>query len=249
MRAALIQLNTAWHDPEDNLRKAGQLVSDASSAGATLAVVPEMFLTGFSMSPDAPSGGDSATGSLKAIAKECGINVIAGYALKRGDGDRPENVARVFDSGGDVVATYSKVHPFSYAKEDIHYMAGEGPVVFELDGVPMSAFICYDLRFPELFRAVAREVRLMLVLANWPASRQEHWTALLKARAIENQCFVLGVNRTGRDGNGIEYIGGSAVWTQDDHQVIEPVTVRIPEPHRRAVATGFGDDDEWAVRV
>jgi predicted amidohydrolase len=90
-------------------------------------------------------------------------------------------------------------------------MAGDNVTTFDIDGLPSSIFICYDLRFPEVFRKVAKQVQAIFVIANWPSERVEHWNALLKARAIENQCFIIGVNRTGIDGNGIHYSGSSCV--------------------------------------
>ena len=107
------------------------------------------------------------------------------------------------------IAKYSKMHPFSFAKEDQYFSAGNTRVIFHIEGIPASVFICYDLRFPEIFRDIAREVQAVFVLANWPSTRKDHWETLLKARAIENQCFVIGVNRTGKDGNGIRYPGAS----------------------------------------
>jgi predicted amidohydrolase len=90
-------------------------------------------------------------------------------------------------------------------------MAGDNVTTFCIDGVSCSVFICYDLRFPEVFRKVAKQVQAIFVIANWPCERVEHWNALLKARAIENQCFMIGVNRTGIDGNGIRYCGASCI--------------------------------------
>ncbi len=105
------------------------------------------------------------------------------------------------------------------AGEHEHYEAGAGPVLFRLDGVPASVFICYDLRFPEAMRAVAREVNAVFVIANWPSERVDHWRALLKARAIENQFFVVGVNRAGTDANGIDYPGASGVFGPDGQEI------------------------------
>ena len=100
---------------------------------------------------------------------------------------------------------------FAYAGEHEAYAPGEGPVVAEVEGVRVAPFVCYDLRFPELFRAVAPRVDLLCVIANWPASRQAHWDALVRARAIENQCWVAAVNRIGQGGR-LAYGGGSAAY-------------------------------------
>lgn len=213
MKAALLQFDIAWESKEENLKKAGEILRRAGEGGCDVAVLPEMFSTGFSMgAASLAEDEDGPTAAfLSGIAKECSMNVVAGFATGgRSSGRR--NVAHVYGRGGELLASYAKMHPFCLAGEHEHFEPGEGPVVFELDGVPSSVFICYDLRFPEAMRPVAKEALLIFVIANWPSSRGEHWSALLRARAIENQCFVAGVNRTGADGNLIEYSGGSAVY-------------------------------------
>lgn len=209
MRVSLIQTDTQWESPAANIDKARGFISRAASEGAAIAILPEMFSTGFSMKAHSVAGAE-ATEKLSSLASENNISIIAGVAAPLRE--KGLNKALVIDKSGELIAQYSKMHPFSFAGEDKHYAAGDGPVVFELGGEGSSVFICYDLRFPEVFRTVARDVKVIYVLANWPASRQEHWHALLKARAIENQCFVAGVNRVGRDGNGIEYAGGSCLY-------------------------------------
>ncbi|MEA3404116.1 MAG: nitrilase-related carbon-nitrogen hydrolase, partial [Pseudomonadota bacterium] len=134
----------------------------------------------------------------------------AGVALKSAS-NKALNTALVFDRNGTEQACYIKNHSFSFANEDRYYQASNQQVIFNIDHTPCSVFICYDLRFPELFRKVAKQSEMIFVIANWPASRQQHWQALLQARAIENQCFMVGVNRTGEDGNGLLYEGGSSV--------------------------------------
>jgi predicted amidohydrolase len=122
------------------------------------------------------------------------------------------NKALVFSGDGVLAAFYAKQRPFTLGGEREHYAAGDRGVVFSWAGTMVSPFVCYDLRFPELFRAVAAEHRpeVFVVIANWPEKRIRHWTRLLQARAIENQAFVIGVNRTGRDPNHV-YCGRSAV--------------------------------------
>ena len=134
---------------------------------------------------------------------------MAGFVLDSGDA-KPKNVALAVDREGEDIALYAKTHLIGLMAEDQHYAPGEGPVVFEIDGVPTSAFICYDLRFPEIFREVAEDVSLMIVIASWPAVRDGHWQQLLPTRAIENQCYVVGVNRVGA-GGGHEFAGHSVI--------------------------------------
>jgi predicted amidohydrolase len=213
MKVALVQMDVAWHKPGENLEKARALVAEAASRGANVAVLPEMFVTGFTMdtevAAEAPGGPSSL--ALKDIAREEGINLIAGLALMGKVSEGPFNSALVIKRNGEISAEYRKCQPFSPVGEDFRYQAGPGPMVFDLEGSPSSVFICYDLRFPELMRSVAAQVLMMFFIANWPAARARHWNTLLTARAIENQCFVIGANRTGTDGNSIHYDGGSLI--------------------------------------
>jgi predicted amidohydrolase len=117
----------------------------------------------------------------------------------------------VFDKLGHELAKYSKLHPFNFANEGKYFDAGDDIITFELEGTACSVFICYDLRFPEVFRQVSKDVEVIFVVANWPNSRQRHWEMLLIARAIENQCYVVGVNRIGKDGVGQKFNGSSMV--------------------------------------
>lgn len=212
MKAALIQADIAWEAREANHAKAAGFLQRAKQEGCDIAVFPEMFSSGFSMNVRAVAEEENGETPklLSGLAGKYSVNIIAGLPLKKSDGF--ENGALAFDRSGRLVASYSKLYPFTLAGEHRHYAPGKGPIVFNLDGMAASVFICYDLRFPEAFRQVAREVQAIFVIANWPASRAVHWEALLKARAIENQCFIIGVNRTGTDGNGISYAGASRVY-------------------------------------
>ena len=212
LRVALGEYDTGWHDPALSLQRAGALVRRAADGGAGLVVLPEMCTTGFTM--DAPSQAEAITGSsaraLAALAKEHGTWLVAGMALR--EGQNAVNAAVVFDVGGEVAGIYRKQRLFAYANEQHSYRPGGAPFVTTIDGVRTALFVCYDLRFPELFRAVANEVDLMVLIANWPAARRAHWDVLVRARAIENLCYVVAVNRTGTGGT-LSYDGGSAAWS------------------------------------
>jgi len=214
VKVALIQLDTAWNDRHKNYERAAAFANRAASENCDLMVLPEMFNTGFSMdiAAVADEGIGETTSALSAIARNNRINLIAGFPMKAPAEDKGRNLAVAFDRKGMLMTTYTKMHPFSLAEEGKYYVAGDNVTVFEIDGIFSSIFICYDLRFPEIFRKVAQKVKIIFLIANWPASRKDHWEALLKARAIENQCFVIGVNRTGSDGNGIMYSGGSCIF-------------------------------------
>lgn len=214
MRIALIQMDIVWENKKANYARAERYFRKAARKSCDLIVFPEMFNTGFSMNIPAISEDEDGETShiLSDLAKKYGLNVIAGFAAKTAGQKKAKNLAFVFDRNGSNIARYSKMHPFSFAKEDTYFSAGNTRVIFHIEGIPSSVFICYDLRFPEIFRDVAREVRMIFVIANWPVARKDHWESLLKARAIENQCFVIGVNRTGKDGNGISYPGASHIF-------------------------------------
>jgi omega-amidase len=124
---------------------------------------------------------------------------------------RGRNCAVIAAPGGDILARYEKVHPFSYGKEAQHYSGGDRLALAHCNGAVVAPMICYDLRFPELWRlAAAAGAEVFTLGASWPAARQHHWRALLIARAIENQAFVVAVNRVGRDPH-LAYQGGSLV--------------------------------------
>jgi predicted amidohydrolase len=123
---------------------------------------------------------------------------------------RPKNALGLFGPDGRELLHYQKIHPFALAGEDRHYSGGEMLSTAVVDGVRVTPLICYDLRFPELFRVAATRTDLFVVIANWPEKRHQAWSTLLSARAIENQCFVLGVNRVGEAG-GEPHSGDSAL--------------------------------------
>ena len=214
MKLALIQFNSEWESKNSNLQKALSFIKKAASEKCDVVVFPEMFNTGFSM--DIPSIAEEKNGKtfqfLSHQAKCNNIHIIAGWASYASSHKKGHNMAMVFDRKGDLIAKYIKLHPFSFANEDDHFIAGNNVVHFNIMGIPSSIFICYDLRFPEVFRNIAKSVHVIFVIANWPDSRIEHWNTLLKARAIENQCFIIGVNRMGKDGNGLIYSGNSQVF-------------------------------------
>ena len=213
LRVALGEYDIGWHDPATSLGRAEQLVARARKAGARLVALPEMATTGFTMDAERwaePLGGADAE-RLRSIARVNGMWLIAGQAGRTSEGVS-HNVALIIAPSGELVGVYRKQRLFAYGGEDKAYGAGDGPVIVTIDGVRVSPFICYDLRFPELFRAVARRVDLFVVIANWPTARRTHWDLLLRARAVENLTHVVGVNRTG-EGGGLSFDGGSAAWS------------------------------------
>lgn len=212
-----VQFDIAWEAKEQNYRKVEELVRAAAPPPGSLVALPEMFATGFSMNAaviSEPHGGTTER-FLGDLARSLGVYLVAGAAMRDADG-RARNKALVFSPQGELTASYAKMRPFSPGGEDEHYSAGERPMSFHAGECTVAPLICYDLRFPELFRASAARCQpeLYVVIASWPAKRIHHWLRLLQARAIENQAFVLGVNRIGRD-PFYEYPGRSVLVNAD----------------------------------
>ncbi len=212
MKVALAQMDVAWHDRRANYDKVRSMAERARENGAELLVLPEMFHTGFSLDTSVtPEGIDGPTSTfMRELAKEMKMAVVGGFVLQR-EGERPQNVSLAVDSTGRDLALYAKVHLIALLDEHKPYGPGTLPAPFDLNGFRASCFVCYDLRFPELFRTVAAECTLMMVVASWPSARQMHWDVLTRARAVENQCYLLAVNRVG-EGGGYHFSGGSAIY-------------------------------------
>ena len=196
MIVAGLQLDIVWENPAENFRRTQVLVREAVDRGARVLALPELFATGFSMRSQAMAAHAAEVRAFLAdTAVGYGVWVIGGYA-EPGD-ERPANACGIFDPNGDEVLHYRKIHPFSLASEPDHYEAGLDLFTLEIEGVRVTPLICYDLRFPELFRAAATATDLYVVIANWPTRRAHAWRTLLAARAIDDQAWVLGINRVG----------------------------------------------------
>jgi predicted amidohydrolase len=212
MRLALVQHDIVWEQPRQNFARLAPMVARAAADGARLIALTEMFATGFSMAAERiaePVGGPSAQ-FLAEQADATGAWVCGSVPTRHDDG-LPTNRFVLAGPNGEH-HHYDKLHPFSYAGEHEHYCAGQRTITVDVEGVRVTPFVCYDLRFADDFWAEAAHTDLYLVVANWPARRRVHWKALLQARAIENQAYVAGVNRVGA-GDGIEYVGDSCVVT------------------------------------
>lgn len=209
MRVAGLQCDLAWEDPAANRARLGPRIEAAARAGARLVVLPEMWPTGFSMAAEriAEDEGGPSESFLAERARAAGAAVGGSIAQRVPGGGKPRNVFALALPDG-TVHRYAKIHPFTYGGEGDHYDAGTDVATVAWDGVRITPLVCYDLRFPELFAAVAGRTDLFVVVANWPVARISNWSALLTARAIESQAYVLGVNRVG-SGGGLAYTGGS----------------------------------------
>ncbi|MGY1770291.1 nitrilase-related carbon-nitrogen hydrolase [Blastococcus sp. SYSU D00813] len=211
MRIAAVQHDIAWEDREANFARLAPQVARAAAAGAELVLLSETFSTGFSMTPGIgePEGGPSSS-FLCAQAAEHGVWVAGSCPEIAADGDLPFNSLVLADPDG-TVHRYRKLHPFTHGGEHERFRAGDGPVTVEIGGLRVTPFICYDLRFADVFWRAALDTDVYLVTANWPAARRLHWQTLLQARAIENQAYVVGCNRVGTAGDGTEHAGDSRI--------------------------------------
>lgn len=221
-RAHLLQMDLAWEDRAANFTKVESMLDGVETAVGDLVVLPELFDSGFSLNVDVtaddePVGRGETQAFLRALASERELHVHGSWtALASNDrGARGLNIAAMFGPDGSETYRYTKIHPFTYGREGERFDGGDEVVCADvaLDGgsVRVCPTICYDLRFPELFRrGLDLGAELFVVGANWPEARQEHWRALSIARAIENQAFVLCVNRVGSDPH-LRYVGGSMV--------------------------------------
>lgn len=217
MRAHLVQLDIAWEDHAANFARVDRLLTHAPVGAGDLIVLPEMFSTGFSLNTDATADrGGVVLEYLRGLATDLRAWVQGGRTVRDCDCTHATNEAPVIDPTGRVVGSYRKIHPFSFGREPERFIGGSEVMTYRWGGAGDAGLvvcpaICYDLRFPELFRrGLDMGAECYALGACWPKARAAHWRALLIARAIENQAFVLGVNRTGRDPT-LEYAGGSLV--------------------------------------
>lgn len=209
MKIALYQMNIVWEDKEQNYSSLEGVLKQEYGKGINLLILPEMSFTGFSMNTAKTRENNLQTiDKISYFAKT--YQMAIGFGWVKDCGDKSENHYTVIDREGKVVSDYAKIHPFSFAGEDQKFQGGKEIVYFELDGIVFSTCICYDLRFPEIFQIASKKAQVILVPANWPEKRREHWNCLLKARAIENQVYIIGVNCIGEIG-GVAYSGDSCV--------------------------------------
>ncbi|WP_106420146.1 amidohydrolase [Salinicola tamaricis] len=228
LRVTLIQTELHWEDPAANRALLEARMEALDSTQTDLIVLPEMFATGFTMNAAAlaePAGSSASLAWLEQQARERGCAITGSLAIT--EGGRAYNRMVWAEPGGRTL-TYDKRHLFRMGEEPRHYAAGSRRRVVEYRGLRILLAVCYDLRFPVWLRqqppqGEAFEYDLLLCVANWPAPRRRPWRTLLKARAVENLSYVVGVNRIGQDGNGLVYSGDSlAVDFKGDPLVDHP---------------------------
>ena len=219
MIAGLVQYDPEWENKKKNSDKISWLLSHNYEKQDIL-VFPEMTLTGFTMK--ASDNAEELTGDsfsfFAEMAAKYAVHIVAGIIEK--SERKYFNTLLHINPEGKLVKSYRKIHPFSYSTEDKNYAKGEETVITKINDFSTGLSICYDLRFPELYRQYAKKkVDMIIVIANWPETRIEHWRALLRARAIENQCYVLGVNRVGEDPK-LKYTGFSSIIDPMGNEII-----------------------------
>lgn len=218
LNLALVQTAPRWHDTAANRQLFDRMLARIDAA-VDLAVLPEMFSTGFTMHSEevAETMSGDTIAWLRRQATSRRVTVAGSVAIV----DHGRHFNRLLWMPPDGRETsYDKRHRFRMAGEHEHYAAGDAQVVATLAPWRVRLSICYDLRFPVWLRCRG-DYDVLLCVANWPAARQTAWNTLLRARAIENQCYVVGVNRVGSDGNGVQYRGGSAAYDFEGNSVVE----------------------------
>lgn len=211
MKVALLQYNPVWENIDANKEKINGII-DTQLKDEELIIFPEMTLTGFTMEATkfAEDIDGPATIYFIELARKIKRHLFAGIIER--DGDKIFNSLYHFDSNGLITARYRKIHPFSMSKENEYFAHGNKIVTTKINQTKIGLTICYDLRFPELYRMYAKAgADIIINIASWPDKRIEHWKVLLRAHAILNQCFVIGVNRTGSDPY-YNYVGWSGAF-------------------------------------
>ncbi|HJX05175.1 MAG TPA: nitrilase-related carbon-nitrogen hydrolase [Candidatus Nanoarchaeia archaeon] len=214
MKVACIQLAINWENPKANYKGVETLLKEARNKGAELVCLPELFSTGVTMNSKKFAEKENGK-TCKFLSEQAKKNktYLLGSFIEYNNDSLPYNAVVVFDKNGKLICKYHKNHVFTYGNEDKAYSNGEGITYFNLADFCICPFICYDLRFPELFRAVVEKeakANVFIIPANWPNPRKEHWVTLLKARAIENQAYVIGINRAGNSPE-LSFFGSSMI--------------------------------------
>jgi predicted amidohydrolase len=253
LSVSFVQTSTVWHDPAANRALFAEHLARVPSESA-LVLLPEMFSTGFTMSPEVvsePMDGPTVAW-LRDQARQLG-KTVGGSVVIAADG-RFYNRFLWAMPGGDI-SCYDKRHRFRMAGEHRHYAAGNARPVWRVGAMTVRPLVCYDLRFPVWLRR-RDDYDLLACVANWPAARLDAWRTLLKARAIENQSYVVGVNVLGRDGAGVDYAGGSVVFGPDGACLLDAgendgvFTIDLDLDHLAHYRAGFPawqDADEFNI--
>ena len=214
MKISCLQMDMQFKEPLKNYEKAEKLIRKAAKDGAKTVVLPETFNTGFfpreNLESFCDNNGEMTKKILGSLAKELGINIVAGSVSNIKNG-KVYNTSYIFNKGGEVIAEYDKTHLFTPMQEHHFYQKGNKLTRFDIDGIKCGVIICYDIRFPELTRSLSVDgLDLLFVVSQWPKVRIPHLLALTRARAIENQMFVVCCNSCGKADETV-YGGNSSI--------------------------------------
>lgn len=237
MKIACVQLDIAFGNPKENFKRVEKKIREAAIQGANLIVLPEMWNTGYDLTrleDIADDKGVKTKEFLVKLAKELHIHIVGGSVSTKKKNSF-YNTMYIVNHSGELIAEYDKAHLFKLMDEHLYLKAGDSKNIFMLDEVTMGGVICYDLRFPEWFRAHSLNgAKIIFVPAQWPSARIDHWKILLQARAIENQCYIVAVNRVGEDPNN-QFNGnsmviapwGDIVWVGNEEETIGLVDINL----------------------
>jgi predicted amidohydrolase len=222
LKVALAQMEVSLGQPEENFKRARSFISEAKASGAELVLLPELWGTGYDLKSARAHASQLNEGAFAQVAKlaaEFGIFVCG--SLLEARGGECFNTQTVFTPTGDLLAFYSKAHLFGLMKEPEYLAPGNELTLANLPWGQAGMAVCYDLRFPEMFRAYALAgAQIILLSAEWPHPRLEHWRTLMRARAIENQVFVAATNCVG-EGNGNVFFGHSMMLDPWGETIVE----------------------------
>jgi omega-amidase len=244
----LVQPDIVWENKVSNLQQYEEMIAGIKPPKQVV-VLPEMFSTGFSMAPERlaePMDGRSVTWMVSmAVKYKC---ILAGSLIIEEEGKYYNRMLWVQPDG--VIGFYDKRHLFAYAHENKHYTRGDVRQIVQVNGWRINLQVCYDLRFPVWARNTGNEYDVLLYAANWPEPRSLAWRTLLQARAIENMCYVVGVNRVGTDGKGNNYTGDSSVfgplgekiWQHANEPVCHTVTLEYDTLQKTRASFPFLED-------
>lgn len=227
LKVTIIQANLVWENVEENLNRFSEKI-DSINEDTDLIVLPEMFATGFSMKPEKVASFEKLQLdwlSEHAVMKNA---VITGSIIREAKGNFYNSL--IWMKPDRTYEIYDKRHLFSFAGEDKHYTQGENQLITKLKDWRIKLLICYDLRFPVWSRN-RKDYDVLIYVANWPDARIEAWKTLLFARAIENQAYVIAVNRVGDDGNGIAHSGDSLIIDPKGNVICDAI------PYKEAIKT------------
>ncbi|MDR2384418.1 MAG: nitrilase family protein [Tannerella sp.] len=219
LRVSLVQTDIVWEDIDRNISHAGDLLSRLKGK-TDLAVLPEMFSTGFTLFPEnlAEAGDGKTISTVKQYAQEFDF-ALAGSFIAVENGKFYNRAFFITPSGDEYYC--DKRHLFGFSGEDKHFSCGTKRLIVGYKNWNICLMICYDLRFPVWCRNVDNVYDVLVFTANWPHSRKPAWETLLKARAIENLCYAVGVNRTGSDGNKVTYSGGTYIFSPKGEMLLD----------------------------